>query len=172
MHVAPSGLHWVMHVPCAQTPLQHSLKFMHEPPFGWQGGAQMPPEQFPEQQFGPLAHIWPFGTHIIPQFAPQRFTASCTQIPSQAFVQQKGSCAHTVVGHGPQFWLIGPSCMQTSWHIGGIGGPQVLLLHWPLQQSAGVMQGTPSGWHWNPQSPLVHVLVQHWLGTMQGVPSG
>jgi len=124
VQVAPSGLHWLMHVPCAQTPLQHSLKFMQPPPFGVQGGAQMPPEQLPEQQFAPLAHIWPFGTHIVMQFAPQILTASCTQMVSQALLQQNGSCAHTDAGHGPQLWLIGPSAMQTSWHMGGMGGPQ------------------------------------------------
>jgi hypothetical protein len=88
MHVAPFGLHWLTHVPCAQTPLQQSEKFAHPLPFGAQGGEQTPALQLPEQQFGPLAHMPPSWMHVIPQFAPQRFVASWTQMLSHAVVQQ------------------------------------------------------------------------------------
>jgi hypothetical protein len=176
-HVAPSGLHWLMHVPCAQTPLQHSEKFMQPDPFGWQGGWQTPPTQLPEQQFGPLAHMPPSCVHIIPQFAPHMFVASWTQMLSHAVWQQNGSCWQTVAAQGLHPGFCGPSCWQTSWHIPTVEQKKPVPLFWhcsPAQQSPGVMHGAPGGWHLPmPQSPLgPQTPVQHWFGPMQGVPSG
>jgi hypothetical protein len=120
MQLAPFGLHCLMHVPCAQTPLQQSPKFMHPPPFGVHGGEHTPPLQLPEQQFGPLAHMPPFWTHIIPQFAPQRFVASWTQMLSHWLLQQNGSCPHTVPEHALHPGISGGPCWQTSWQTPGL----------------------------------------------------
>lgn len=80
MQAAPSILHCVPQTPDGpHDPLQQSTGDMHGVPSGWQASWHVPPIQVPVQQFDPIAHIPPRGVHV-PQFAPQRLSASWTQI--------------------------------------------------------------------------------------------
>jgi hypothetical protein len=96
--------------------------------------------------------------HALPSGAqphePQSCCASCTQSPSHATSQQKGSTAQTVPAQGLQAGLSAdPSrhslCSQTP-------VPQKPFVHCPLQQSEGCEQGAPPCTQPVPQIPPVH----------------
>jgi hypothetical protein len=124
----------------------------------------------PEQQFGPAAHIDPFWAHV-PQAAPQRLWASCTQMPSQLWLQQKPSAMQTVAAHWLHCAPRGVPVTQTSWSQVVIP-PHVPALQFPLQQSVGVLHGAPSSEQACPQTPPLHDPLQQSGPVLHPAPLG
>lgn len=127
-------------------------------PSGWQASWQVPPMHVPLQQFCPVAHIPPLLVQD-PQFAPQRLSASWTQIASQVCVQQTLSAAHTEAAHALHIGSSGGPTSQTPWlHV---AWPHTFWTHDMPQQSEGPLHGTPSSEHFGSQIPSLQLPLQH-----------